>query len=271
MISVVWCARCRSFSVWLLNASVIIRVITSGMVRGRGALDGKRFTTYIVFSGSGLSCSAPITLRERRVVEQPAVPVRHLAPTRRVRGGHRKAGRQAAAGGDVLGGQRHLLAVEAIELAGDQVRRGQDQPRRPLAGRAREVFGPQLLEVDVLRQRPPERAGFVEAGPVPEIQDVDARGVHPRIAEQRQLGVRAIERRRQRSAWSGPPTVARSSSRGSACLLPASTVALMAPIDTPDTTSGVFRLSISHSITRARTSPSAPPPCSTSPVIMCAK
>src|SRR3954453_11764196 len=62
MISVVWCARRRSFSVWLLNASVIIRVTTSGMLRGSGALDGHRLTTYMVLSGSGLSSRAPITL-----------------------------------------------------------------------------------------------------------------------------------------------------------------------------------------------------------------
>src|SRR6266478_7838865 len=50
------------------------------------------------------------------------------------------------------------------------------------------------------------------------------------------------------------------------CALPIS-VALIAPIETPDTTSGRIPLSSKHSTTPSSNAPNAPPPCKTSPVI----
>src|SRR4051812_48570822 len=71
MMWVVRRARCRSFSVRLLNASVTIRLITSGMFRGRGALEGKRFTTNMVLFGSSFLCSAPMTLESGVLSNKP--------------------------------------------------------------------------------------------------------------------------------------------------------------------------------------------------------
>ena len=161
MISVVRFARRRSFSVRLLNASVIIRRDHLGHVPRDGR--GRREQVHHVHGHvrvAGILQRAD-HLGERRVVEQPAVPVRHRlppgpAPSRWSSG----SGRQAAAGGDVLGRQLHLLAVEAIQLPGDEVRGGQDQPRGLVRGRPVEVFRTQLLEVHVLLASVP-RSGLV--------------------------------------------------------------------------------------------------------------
>src|SRR6185436_4570194 len=130
------------------------------MFRGSGAADGNRLTTYIVLSGSGLSSSAPMTLESGVLSNSP--PSQY------------GTGRPPAAGGDVLRRHLHLQAVEAIQLARHQIRGGEDQARRALGGRAREVFRSQLREVHVLRQRRAQRAGLVEAGPVRRIQVIDA-------------------------------------------------------------------------------------------------